>query len=240
VTTANRDAEASAHEFDLMVAAHQRRLGQFLVQMVGSGELAEDLLQETFLAAYRDRHQMAGLDSVTAWLFAIARNRALHALRTRRRREAGLRRLALLFQDTDDDPSEAVAVRELLEQHLDADERALLILRYLHGFDSRELAEIVNASPEAVRQRLSRARRRLLDQVAAPVDAAPVRRGPEPVEPAGPEIVGYRPGHDDIGDADARRLATLLAPLATITPVMRREPTPRFSWRRLRGRVGRS
>ncbi|MDP9222490.1 MAG: sigma-70 region 4 domain-containing protein, partial [Actinomycetota bacterium] len=57
---------------------------------------------------------------------------------------------------------EIVAVRDLLERHLDADERALLLLRYLHGFDANELAEIVGSTPQAVRQRLSRSRRALV------------------------------------------------------------------------------
>jgi RNA polymerase sigma factor (sigma-70 family) len=55
-----------------------------------------------------------------------------------------------------------VALRDLLERHLEPDERALLLLRYLHGFNAAELAQIMGVTPEAVRQRLSRSRGKLI------------------------------------------------------------------------------
>jgi DNA-directed RNA polymerase specialized sigma24 family protein len=61
-----------------------------------------------------------------------------------------------------DDPQEIVALHDLLQRTLDAEERALLHLRYLHGFEAHELAAMTDSTPEAVRQRLSRLRRRVL------------------------------------------------------------------------------
>lgn len=228
------DDAAFAAEFDLVVVAHERRLGQFLVQMLASREVAEDVLQETFLAAFRERQRLREVDNVSAWLFAIARNRALHALRTQRRREAGFRQLLALFRDAAaDDPSEVVGIRALLERHLNADERALLILRYLHGFDANELGHIVDASPEAVRQRLSRLRRRLLEVDGDLAGAEPVL----PSNQSGPERVEYRA--EAANYPEDRRITGLLAPLARVTPVARRRPTKRFAWQRLRrGEIG--
>jgi RNA polymerase sigma factor (sigma-70 family) len=57
---------------------------------------------------------------------------------------------------------EIVAVRDLLARHLSPEDRALVLLRYLHDFDSRELAEMTGLTSEAIRQRLSRARARLV------------------------------------------------------------------------------
>jgi RNA polymerase sigma factor (sigma-70 family) len=54
-----------------------------------------------------------------------------------------------------------VAAFDVLERTLNAEDRALVLLRYLHDLDAAELAEISGLSPEAVRQRLSRARSRL-------------------------------------------------------------------------------
>jgi RNA polymerase sigma-70 factor (ECF subfamily) len=217
--------DAAEHDFELVVSGHQRRLGQFLVQIVGSGQLAEDLLQETFLVAFREREQLTHVENVTAWLFAIARHRALDALRRRRRGEAALRRLIALVREPAGDPSDAVAARQLLERHLDADERTLLILRYLHGFDSAELAVIVDSSPEAVRQRLSRTRRRLLAALGETVEPqqAPSAAG-LPSRPAPPSVAEYRA--DDrllaedgpVAEAEHRRLVSLLAPLAGAEP----------------------
>jgi RNA polymerase sigma-70 factor, ECF subfamily len=236
-----RTEALAAAEFDLVVAAHERRLGQFLVQMVGNRELAEDLLQETFLVAFRDRARLREVDDVTAWLFAIARNRALHALRTQRRREAGLRQLIALFRDVPaNDPSELIGLRELLERHLAPDERALLILRYLHGFDASELGQIVDASPEAVRQRLSRLRRRLLQLTGDVAHAEPAPMAARPLDRSGPDRAQYR-ATDALTASDERRIARLLVPLAHVTPVRRRRPSPTLSWKGFRrARRGRS
>jgi RNA polymerase sigma-70 factor (ECF subfamily) len=95
-----------------------------------------------------------------AWLYGIARNRALAALRRRRRFAGALGRLAGRYQAARED-EELVAVRDLLERHLSPEDRALVLLRYLHDFDANELAEMTGLTAEAVRQRLSRARARL-------------------------------------------------------------------------------
>jgi RNA polymerase sigma-70 factor (ECF subfamily) len=129
--------------------------------MVGDRSLAEDLLQDSFHDALRSRSQLLAAPNPEAWLFGIARNRALSALRRRRRLGVALARLPRPREHSEH-AQEVLALRDLLERHLDPDERALLLLRYLHGFGAAELAEIVGITPAAVRQRLSRSRRRLI------------------------------------------------------------------------------
>ncbi len=146
-----------------LLRQHEARLGQFLRQVVESRALAEDLLQEVFETAHRCRGLLAAAPSAEAWLFAAARHRALNALRRRRRPTAALGRLAGRARETEArDPADALAVRDLLLRTLDADDRTLVVLRYVHGFDATELARMTGRTPDAVRQRLSRARRRLL------------------------------------------------------------------------------
>ena len=131
--------------------------------MVKSRAEAEDLLQETFADAFRARETLAAVVNVEAWLFAIARNRALAALRRQRRWRRVLERLA--HEDPQPSPPElaaALAVRDLLIRTLTPEERALILLRHCHGFSSDELAAMTERSPAAVRQALSRARRRLI------------------------------------------------------------------------------
>jgi RNA polymerase sigma-70 factor, ECF subfamily len=147
--------------------AHQGALGRFLAQMVGDRSLADELLQETFLTAVRERQRLDSVVRPEAWLFAIARNRALHALRSRARAGRALTRLLRERTHSEADPAEAVAVRDFLRRHLTPDERALLVLRYVHGFQSGELAEMVGRTPEAIRQELSRTRRTLLEKLDA-------------------------------------------------------------------------
>ena len=139
----------------------ERRIGRYLAQMVRDRALAEDLLQDTFHDALRSRTQLAAVRNPEAWLFGIARHRALQALRRRRRFEAALNRLALR-RPAQPETAEIIAVRDLLERTLEPEDRALLLLRYLHDFNANELAEMTGLSAEAIRQRLSRARHRLV------------------------------------------------------------------------------
>jgi RNA polymerase sigma-70 factor, ECF subfamily len=159
---ASRRSRLDARAVEALFVDCERDLGRFLVQMVGDRALAEDLLQDTFIDALRHQARWGASGSPRAWLFGIARHRALAALRRRRRLSGVLKRLAASTPSQVDDDSEVVALRDLLARHLDAEDRALVLLRYLHGFDASELAAITGRSPEAVRQRLSRAKKRLL------------------------------------------------------------------------------
>ena len=137
------------------------RIGRYLVQMVGDRELAADLLQDSFHDALRARAQLSGVRNPEAWLFGVARNRALRALRRRGRFDRALGRLAHR-QPQSGDSSEIVAIQDLLARSLSVEDRALVLLRYLHDFSASELAEMTGMTADAVRQRLSRARVRLL------------------------------------------------------------------------------
>lgn len=159
----DRAGSMSAGEVEELFKECEGRLGKYLVQLVGDRSLAEDLLQETFHDAYRGRRELAEARNPVAWLFGIARNHGLSALRRRRRGQRVLEQLgrqdAVHEYDYD---QELVALRDLLERNLTADDRALLLLRYLHGFNAAELGEMIGLTREAVRQRLTRARTRLL------------------------------------------------------------------------------
>ena len=143
------------------------KIGRFLAQAVSDRSLADELMQETFLTAWRERASLQDIANPEAWLFAIARNIALNAMRRRRRRTFAFWRLTQERTHAEEDPADAVAVRDFLISHLDPDDRALLLLRYAHGFSSTELAQITGKSPEAVRQQLSRLTRRLAAELAA-------------------------------------------------------------------------
>lgn len=147
---------------DLFVR-YEPRLGKYLAQMVSDRSSAEDLLQDTFHDAFRAREQLGNVLNPEAWLFAIAHKRALNALRKRRRFQSAWRHLVVTRRLAAEPDYEIGALRDLLNRHLTADDRALLLLRYLYGFDGSELASMTGLSPAAIRQRLARARRRLLD-----------------------------------------------------------------------------
>ena len=162
------DANELGVQVEELVRQCEHRLGKYLAQMVRDRSLAENLHQDTFHVALSSPDQLARVANAEAWLFGIARNRALNALRKGRRFHAAVARLARLPPAADEQDHELVALRDLLERHLSPDDRALLILRYLHGFDAAELGEMTGRSAEAVRQRLGRVRAKLI----AAADAA--------------------------------------------------------------------
>ena len=141
---------------------HAPELGRYLVAMVRDRSLAEDLLQDTFHDALRSQAQLPRIENERAWLYGIARHQALHALRRGRRFQRAIVRLGGSRDIVQHGDEELVALLDLLERELSPELRALVLLRHVHGFQAVELAEITGLSPETVRQRLARARARLI------------------------------------------------------------------------------
>src|ERR671913_1178791 len=79
---------------------YRRELQLHVYRIVGSAQDAEDLLQETLLAAWRGLEKFQERASVRAWLYRIATNRSLDALRASRRRAEDLQRLSEVPEPT--------------------------------------------------------------------------------------------------------------------------------------------
>src|SRR3984893_8282802 len=79
--------------FSELTDPYQRALELHIYRIVGSTQAAEALIQETLLAAWRGLEQFEGRASVRAWLYRIATNRSLDALRASRRRPEALQRM---------------------------------------------------------------------------------------------------------------------------------------------------
>ncbi len=165
IEVVEREDRATGTYIERLFEQHERRLGQFLVHVVRDRALAEDLLQETFLAAWRARDELDSVVNPEAWLFGIARHRALRALRGAQRLRRALERVASAPPaGPDEGPGPAVDVLALVHRVLGPEDRALVVLRYVHGFESPELAEMTGRSPAAIRKRLERARTTLLQE----------------------------------------------------------------------------
>ncbi len=173
--------------FGELTGPYRRELQLHCYRIVGSAQDAEDLLQETLLAAWRDLEQFQGRASVRAWLYRIATNRALDALRASRRRPEDLQPMTDVPEPTyraepiwlgpypdvlieaipDDAPGpearyetkEAIALAFIAGlQHLPPRQRAVLVLRDVLGFRAAEAAEMLDASEASVNGQLRRAR----------------------------------------------------------------------------------
>lgn len=160
------DATVAQPSVEVLFREHAQELGRYLVAMVRDRTLAEDLLQDVFCDVLRAEKQLPKIRDERAWLYGIARHRALRALRRGRRFRRVLARLVDSRASEQQADDALTALLDLLERELSPDVRALILLRYLHGFQAAELAEMTGLSPDVVRQRLARGRARLL--AAAP------------------------------------------------------------------------
>lgn len=152
--------------FEVLIDRYHAPLLQYLARQTGNPELAADLTQETFLAAFRCLDQLAADGAFAAWLYGIARNQLRMEWRRHRvRRLVSLDWLpTLLERDTPalrlSDPSQQCEERDGIQQALDNlshQLREALLLHSLSGFSGEEVARILGISPAAARKRISRA-----------------------------------------------------------------------------------
>jgi len=182
-------ARASAGDEDAfreLTDPYRRELQVHIYRIVGSTQDAEDLLQETLLAAWRGLEQFEGRASVRAWLYRIATNRSLDRLRASRRRPEDQRMTQMpeptrwnepvwlepfpdvLLEGVPDqapgpearyETKEAIALAFVVGlQHLPPQQRAVLVLRDVLGYRAGEVAEMLETSVASVNSLLLRAR----------------------------------------------------------------------------------
>jgi RNA polymerase sigma-70 factor (ECF subfamily) len=219
---------------------YRRQLQLHIYRIVGSAQDAEDLLQETLLAAWRGLEQFRGRASVRAWLYRIATNRSLDALRASRRRPEDLQRMTEVTEPTrraeaiwlepfpdvllegiaDEVPGpaaryeakEAIALAFVVGlQHLPAQQRAVLVLRDVLGFRAGEVAEMIETTEPSVNSLLRRARAAFESRLPA----AGRERAPLPNSKLERDVVGSFADAVEAGDVDA--LVALLTDDAWLT-----------------------
>ncbi len=226
--------------FSELTAPYRRELHVHCYRIVGSVQDAEDLLQETLLAAWRSLDQFEGRASFRAWLYRIATNRCLDALRSRRRRGEDLHPMteppkptrlaepiwlepypdAMLEGIPDGAPGpqaryeskEAIALAFTAGlQHLPPSQRAVLVLRDVLGYRASEVSEMLDSTEASVNSLLSRARRAFETRLpAASRDRAPV-----PDSTRERAVVGHFADAVEAGDTD--RVIALLTDDAWLT-----------------------
>jgi len=156
----------------------RRELHVHCYRMLASFEEAEDAVQETFLRAWRSRDRFDGGNGMRAWLYRIATNVCLDAIRRRARRPVALHSFAEVpwlqpypdrlldeIAPIEDQPDALVIERETIElaflaalQVLPPRQRAVLIARDVLGWPARDTAELLGTSVAATNSALQRAR----------------------------------------------------------------------------------
>jgi RNA polymerase sigma-70 factor (ECF subfamily) len=159
-------AAGDKRAMELLFARHNLRVFRFVHRLTGSRSLAEEIVSDVFFAAWRVAQGFEEKSRVSTWLLAIARHKAIAALR--RRTEAQLDDGdAAAIPDGGDDPemsahqaSRSALVRRCL-QGLPQAHREIIDLVYYHEKTVAEAARIVGVPEGTVKTRMMRARQRM-------------------------------------------------------------------------------
>ena len=162
---ARRDEQALEEAY----AVYGSSLLAYLRRFVGPDE-AEDVLQRTFLDAWRSAGKYRSGERFSSWLFTIAHRRAVDTLRTRRHTVVDVDTMRELVgedgRETVERYADAAEVRAGLEQ-LPDHEREVLLLAYFAGLSQREIAARLDVPLGTVKARAARGTRRLRVLIAA-------------------------------------------------------------------------
>jgi RNA polymerase sigma-70 factor (ECF subfamily) len=244
--TGERWHMASNEEFINLTGRYRRELLAHCYRMSGSADEAEDLVQETYLRAWRSFAAFEGRASIRTWLYRIATNVCLTAMERRSRRPlpSGLGAPAddptapvvagpdvpwlrpfpdALIAEQQDDPAAVLASKAGIRlafvaalQYLSARQRAMLILRDVLEWSAADVAELLDTTTTAVNSGLRRARAQIAEALPAEDGLA------EPVEPDKRSLLDRFAAAVEAADANA--LAKLLAEDAIL------EMPPLLTW----------
>lgn len=168
-------------EFANLVEEFSPMIYRLGLRMLNNPQDAEDILQETFIKAYKNIEKFDGRSNVSTWLYRIATNEALMSLRKKRPDTISYD----MPSDNDPEPQEPLQIEDwcclpeqdylTAEARLRMDEaaerlpdslRLVFVLRDIEGLSTRETAEVLDISEMAVKTRLSRARLRLREDLS--------------------------------------------------------------------------
>src|SRR5215468_6205640 len=152
-------AAGDKHAMQILFARHNMRVFRFVLRFVGDKSAAEDLVSEVFLDVWRQAGRFQGRSQVTTWLLAIARNKALSALRGRS--NEGLDEdEAAGIEDPQDNPEVTLQNRQKAEillnclTKLSPAHREVTDLVYCHEKSIDEVTEITCVSQNTVKTRI--------------------------------------------------------------------------------------
>lgn len=173
--------EGDRAEFAHIVEQYSPMIYRLGLKMLNNPQDAEDILQETFIKAYKHIHNFDGRSSVSTWLYRIATNEALMSLRKKHLDTVSFDTPANYITE----PQEPLQIVDwcclpedeylTAEGRLRLDEaagqlpqslRIVFVLRDIEGLSTRETAEVLEISEMAVKTRLSRARLRLREDLS--------------------------------------------------------------------------
>jgi RNA polymerase sigma-70 factor (ECF subfamily) len=152
------------HAFESLVRRHGTALYRYARRMTGDSEAVNDIVQETFVAAWRQISNFRGESSVRTWLFAICARKVADSHRVKKAIPIDDRLIEPVSADRGSDPFAAASNSAFLEAvelalgELPPRQRAVWLLREVEQLTFPQIATILNLSPDGARGHHHRAR----------------------------------------------------------------------------------
>jgi RNA polymerase sigma-70 factor (ECF subfamily) len=132
--------------FEILVHRHEKFLMRGVVRMTRDLDSAEDIVQETFIKAFRRLHLFEGRATLRSWLFQIALNTARNRFRQTRRESVGTENLDVAVEGEMENRMVALDVRALLQREIEKlpdRQRTALSLRVFDDLSFKEIADVM-------------------------------------------------------------------------------------------------
>jgi RNA polymerase sigma-70 factor (ECF subfamily) len=180
-----RAQSGDSDAFRLLVEQHSRAIFRLAFRMTGNEQDAEDVVQETFLRAYRQLSRYEARSSFSTWLYRIASNYALDLIRMRKRHEDRRERgssedhdILQTVPETSPGPDRVLygsQVKDKVNAALDelsAQERAAFVLRHFEGLSIEEIGQSLGTGTNATKHSIFRAVQKLRKSLEPVVGSA--------------------------------------------------------------------
>lgn len=161
-------------QFEGVVMQHHRDILNYIYRLVGNNYEAEDLVQETFIKAFKNFEQLDDSTKARSWLYSIARNVTIDYFRRNKHRTVPLDEMILenYARATAVDYRDTVLAQETSReisgylQVLTEQDRQIVKLLYFEGFSYAEICDILKINQNTLKSRLHRARKVLYTVIA--------------------------------------------------------------------------
>jgi len=160
-------AEGDETAFGRIVMAYHDDMCRVCTYITGDEQLAEDAVQSAWSTAWQKLGSLREPERLRPWLMRVAVNEAKRQLERRNRRSRTEVHIDASRLPGSVDPQTGIDALDLLAAitRLEPEDRGLLAMRYVAGFDSNELAEAIGLSPSGTRTRLERLLARLRQEL---------------------------------------------------------------------------
>lgn len=155
----------SHDSYATLLARYERLASATVLRILGDQHLAEDVLQESFVAAFGSLSSLRDSSCFGSWLVGIVRRQALRALRRTRQTVVLNQATEETLESTNILPEDSMALLEIVDR-LPDDERTLIGLRHFEGFSMSEIAEITGSPLGTVTKKFSRIHKNLKEMLS--------------------------------------------------------------------------